>query len=149
MSNPWKLRTATNQDISFLFSSWLKSFRESPTMQPITTATYYDYFHRTLESVYAKSAVIVACDPEDPNTVYGYAVAELKEETLVLHWVYVKFSFRGFGIAKAMEAELLKIPHKTVAFSCRTRTVDSLNKNRKYVYNPFLLWRHASDAQER
>lgn len=141
MSQPlWSLRPLSPNDIPFVFNSWLKSYRESPQVACIPNTVYYDKFHATIEQVMNDSAILVACSPEDPNLLYGYVVAELKDETLIFHWVYVKHPFRNFGLAKEMEKEILTISHKNVAYTTRTRITDSLVKNRNYTYDPFYLW---------
>lgn len=146
MSQPqWKLRLSKNEDIPLLFSSWLKSYRDAPSMTAISNTIYYDCFHRALESILSKAAIVIVCDPEDEETVFGYGVAESKGDTLVIHWVYTKHSFRGHGVGKAVEEALLQIPHKRVIYTCRTRLTDTFNKTRNYTYNPFLLWSHVNE----
>lgn len=136
----WSLRPLVPSDIPFVFNSWLKSYRESPQVVGVPNTVFYDKFHQVIEQILPKSVVIVAHDPEDQSIIYGYVVAEYTGRDLVFHWVYVKHPFRNFGLAKALEQEILTIAHQSVYYTPRTRTIDSIMKSRNYTYDPFLLW---------
>jgi hypothetical protein len=85
----------------------------------------------------------VACDPEDQSQIYAYAVGEYIDDGLVLHYVYVKFNLRGFGIAKSLVTSLLLPTIKWVQFSHKTHVVENmmakLNKQ-NIVFNPYTLF---------
>lgn len=141
MTKPlWVLRPLTAEDIPFVFNSWLKSYRESPQVVGIPNTIFYDKFHKVIEEIIPKSVTIVAHDPEDPKLIYGYIVVEYTGKDLVFHWAYVKHPFRGFGLGKALEQEILTISHDKVVYTSRTRTTDSLMRSRNYLYDPFILW---------
>lgn len=141
----WLLRPPQSEDVSFVFNSWLKSFRDSPMMFNMSNDVYFKGAHDQIEAV-AKdpnARVVVACDPAEPNIIFGYGVAELVGTELVLHWVYVKHPFRNFGLGKAIENELKMIPHESVSFSCYSKLCRALLKSRStYIYNPFRFWSH-------
>ena len=138
----WSLRPLNDGDVSFVFSSFLKSCREAPAFQEIPNHIYFAKMHERMEATLdgPQTFTIVACDPSEPDVVFGYIVGELVRDDLVIHYTYVKHALRGFGLGKAMEGELLKIPHQKVYYSMRTRVSDSLNRSRRYIYDPFLLW---------
>ncbi len=138
----WHLRPLAEGDTSFIFSSFLKSCRDAPAFSEISNTIYYAKLHERIEMLLddPQMHIVVACDPAEPNVVFGYAIGEKVKDDLYIHWAYVKHPFRGFGLGKAMEGELLKIPHKRTFFSVFTRVVPHLNKSRNYVYDPFVLW---------
>ncbi len=140
----WQLRPPTTEDVAFVFNSWLKSFRDAPAMVNLSNTTYYKEMHRCIERVVQSDTcrVVVACSsvPGDENVIFGYAIGEALGGELVIHWAYCKHPFRGFGIGKALEAELLKNTHNTVTYSCHSKLSRALNKTRNYNYNPFALW---------
>tara|TARA_R110000868_G_scaffold148576_1_gene370549 strand:+ start:412 stop:708 length:297 start_codon:yes stop_codon:yes gene_type:complete len=84
--------------------------------------------------------VIIACDPNDDKTIYGYIVAELDQAAMILHWVYTKHSFRNFGMAKAMLAEIQTVDVKETRYSTKSR-----HSGGDMVYDPFTLWRHINE----
>ena len=140
----WQLRPPTDQDVSFVFNSWLKSFRQAPAMANISNTVYFKEAHAQIEKVIQSPGcrAVVACDPSpgSENVIYGYGVGEIVDSEFIIHWIYVKHPFRGFGVGKAIEAELLKTPHETVSFSCYSNLSNALTKSRKYTYNPFKFW---------
>ena len=139
----WKLRAADSNDTAFLYSSWLKSYRNYPTMAGIPNTIFYDQFHKVITSILSRptSIVIVAHDPADPTTIFGYIVAEVSGDTvaptLILHWVYIKHSVRGFGMATDLVKEMTTIPASKIEFSSRNRGI----KDPTWVYNPFSLYK--------
>lgn len=140
----WLLRDPKSEDVPFVFNSWLKSFRDGPAMSNMANDTFYKGTHACIENVAKSPAckVVVACDPNDPNMIFGYGVAELVGTDLVLHWIYVKHPFRAFGLGRAIEDELKKIPHESVSFSCYSKLCRALMNSRKYKYDPFKFWAH-------
>lgn len=55
-----------------------------------THRRYWDEHGRVIEQLLARSKVVVACNPEKPEQILGYVVAEQG----VLHWLFVKSPFR-------------------------------------------------------
>lgn len=134
----WVFRAVRPSDESLVYSSWLKSYRDSPVMAGVPNTVYYKMVHELIERTLATATVLVACNQEDPEVIYGYIVYEPG----TIHWTYVKHPFRSFGIGKALENAALVGQEAPVAYTCRTRVGDALVKKRAYlVYNPFLFLR--------
>lgn len=137
----WTLRSPEADDIAFICNSFLKSYRSASSVSGVPNTLYYPAMHAIVTHLLTKSNVVIACDPSESTVIFGYAIGEVVKDDLILHWVYTKHALRNFGIAKALETELLKLPHKAVQYSCRTPAIFSVIKNRpKYVFNPFALW---------
>jgi GNAT superfamily N-acetyltransferase len=96
-----QFREAVENDLEFVFSSWLHSYRVSPLARTIPKTSYYEGHHKVIERLVVKSRVICAVDPEDSNHIYGWCCWE-NSTTPVLHYVYVKFSFRRLGIGSRL-----------------------------------------------
>ncbi len=135
------LRDVQKDDLPFIFNSWLKSYRDSPAMGGIPNTVYYAGQHALIEALLERSRVVVACAKDDPTQIMGYALAEYVDDVRLVHWVYVKHTFRGFGIGRALEGAVIGLPSSSpVHYSHRVKTTDRLLKNRTaYVYNPFYL----------
>ena len=60
--------------------------------------------------VLPRSTVLVACDPQMPQTIFGWCCAEVLDGVLTVHYVYVKEAFKarhdtgfeGLGIGTAL-----------------------------------------------
>lgn len=134
----WLFRSPRPEDESFLYSSWLRSYRDSPTMAGIPNTVYYKEMHECIESVLKRATVLVAANETDPDQILGYIVYEPG----TIYWTYIKHPFRGHGIGKALENAALVNQEAPVKYTCKTRTSDSLVKKRAYLqYDPFSLWR--------
>lgn len=111
---PWLLREVGPSDRGYVFSTWRKTARTHLRwLRDVPDAVYDDRRHgyaRHVEAILercedptAKAArAIVACDPEDPEILYGYAVVEGD----AIHMVYVRGPFRRQGVARSMLAAL-------------------------------------------
>lgn len=141
----WKLRQYNAKtDESFLFNSWLKSFKDAIPVSGVTSTIYYSGMHDVIAGILSNPAttVVVACDPNDDDTIFGYAVGQQVGAALVFHWVYVKHTFRNFGIGRNLEAAVKnKVPHESIAYTLRTKLTDILTRKDAYVLNPFILWK--------
>lgn len=134
---PWMFRAISPKDEAFVFSSWLKSYRDSPAMAGVPNTIYYKTMHDLIERVLARATVLVACDEADPETVFGYVVYEKG----TIHWIYVKHSFRSFKIGTALESAALVNQEAPINYSCRTRVGERLIAKRAYYqYSPFEIW---------
>lgn len=128
-------RPAEKPDLAFIFSSWLKSFRESEFAKGIPTSLYYREHHRLIERLLERAQVLVACNPESPSQIYGWICFE-RSRARVIHYVYVKQPFRELGIAKRLlEAALAG---EEGFFYTHLGITDGKLKERA-VYSPYLL----------
>jgi hypothetical protein len=90
----------------------------------------------------ADTSIIVACDPNDESTIFGYIVGQRIGAALIIHWTYVKHTFRNFGIGRNLEAAIKSsVPHESIAYTLRTKLTDTLTRKEQYVYDPFILWK--------
>ena len=101
-NSPIRLRPSVEEDLPFIYNSWLKSYRFSHFGEKITNTIYFTDHHKVLENLIKQSKVIVACNPEDPSQVYGYIVGGAREGVFLLHFLYVKHTFRNMGIGKTL-----------------------------------------------
>lgn len=112
-SRPYTFRPYTPDDIPFIQSSWGKSYYADGPGNTLFQAQAFHKFHRPLrEAVLNKpnATAIVCSSKDDPSFILGFSIVEKPEEPLlILHYLYVKFSFRGEGIAKELFQRSLSI----------------------------------------
>lgn len=151
MTVTMQVRAAHNLDIPFLTDSWLKSFQGSYHVKKLPAWLYRQQHHKIVTQLLARSLVLVACDEAAPNVIWGWTCAEMINDTLVVHYTYVKEAFRGFGIASKLIAELLA--HETpeaLVYTHDTKSANSfldglrgngtLNPGLPTAYNFYLLY---------
>jgi GNAT superfamily N-acetyltransferase len=138
------LRDMEGQDAPFIFSSWLKSYRESPAVRSVPNQVYYKQHHALIENIFLdpNCVAIVAHPPGEPNVIAGYLVAEKYEDSglLVVHWAYVKHSYRGQGLFRQLveEAKEQTLIHCFTHFTTKIRQPA---KEAGFIYNPYFLYR--------
>jgi hypothetical protein len=98
---PIRLRTYEDGDLPFILNSWLRSYRRS--VSDVPGWFYWSRQKALILALLERSYTVVACDPDDPDVVYGFAVVESDGHTFhALHWAHVKHGLRGAGVARAM-----------------------------------------------
>src|SRR5574343_1266358 len=73
---PVYIREAAENDIAFIFSSWLKSARQVSFAQKTDNAVYFTEHHKLIEKLLKRCTVHVATDVNDINNIFGYMVHE-------------------------------------------------------------------------
>lgn len=98
---PVRIRPATADDVAFILSAWLRSFRDAWPNCAMPPRVYYDHYHPLATEILQRDTVrgMVACRPDQPSRLYGYVVGEHAGDIPVLHYIGVKRAYRGVGIA--------------------------------------------------
>lgn len=93
------IRDACVGDQAFIFSSFLKgNYYGNDWFRAIDKNTFMEKYKQVLTNLLIKSETKVACMKDDPDNILGYAIYQPG----VLHYIFVKPSFRKFGIAKQL-----------------------------------------------
>jgi GNAT superfamily N-acetyltransferase len=100
---PVVFRESKPEDRAFIYSSWLRSYRDSEFARSLSTDIYFHGHRQVLERILDRATTIVACDPEDPDHIYGWLCHEMGYPP-ILHYVYVKHPYRGMGLGKQLFA---------------------------------------------
>lgn len=126
-------------DEDFIYACWIREFKLSPFARKIRNSIYFYNQHKIIDTLINKSKIIVACNIDDENHIYGYVVFE-NIKPPVLHWLYVKMSYRGMGIENLL-LQCLPLQDQKCYFShfCAD-WFDYLPKD-KVDYNPYLAFK--------
>lgn len=133
----YALRLATHEDISFIYATWLKSYKSDSSIgNSLRTSVFMKDYVKVIDSILQdKSTVVtICCDNEDAFVIYAYMVSA---ENLI-HYIFVKDAFRRFGLAKALiESKGFFEPICTH----KTRLISNSLENFNINYNPLLLYK--------
>ena len=147
------LRPATGADANFVLSSWLKSFFRNRQMWvplPLAEHEYFHGHHRLLEKLLQRASVVVACDQQDPSQILGWLCYEMirePKEILVVHFVYVKSAYRGFGVGRQLWNAVHVPDIRTVATHWTKRLKEDKAELRYNLeYNPYLAMTCSTEA---
>lgn len=133
------VRTPTENDVNFIMSSWLRSYRE--TNRHINPVIFYNSQEALIFDLLKKARVYISCNPEHKSQIFGYIVFDQIRDLTIVHYVYVKHPFRRLGIG----SELFYSINRTLDLPCiathHTRIFPEISRAWDIVYNPYILIR--------
>lgn len=94
------IRPALVEDESFIYSSWLKSYRGANANTGVSSTVYFSRHKRRIAKILERpeTVVAIACSVEDPDSILGWVCFEMRRGCAVVHFLYVKQAYRRFGI---------------------------------------------------
>lgn len=147
------VRQVHDLDRDFIIGTWLDSARDSYAYMGIPTNLYYTKLGAIAESLVDRATVLLACDPDMPDVAYGFIVAEVIDESVTVHYCYVKRAWRRMGIMTLLWRRLLEherdygrhlvVTHRSKAFKAWFETnliTGVIPKHWTLVYNPFVMY---------
>ena len=135
----FKLRPPKTEDSSFIYSSWLKSYRNSNYAKDQCNAVFFENHKKVINSILDKSMMVVVCSQEDDNHVFGYTIYEyLAGDNLLIHYTYIKHTYRKMGIAKKMIQSIRKSQNPIL--SSHYTSICKIIKNHIIIYDPSRMY---------
>lgn len=103
-----------SNDLDFIYSTWVRSLgNQRPFRVNIDKNFFNAACHSLITKILTNANVLLACDPNDPEQLFGYIV--FLKDPKVLFWVYTKFDFRkanvGTRLMKKAFGELSNIEY--------------------------------------
>lgn len=127
---PCTLRSYRPEDRSFILASWLKSMRDEGSFAKMTNDVYYARVTKRIELA-LRGFITVAHNPEDEEQIYGW-ICFMPQR---VDYVYVKYTFRGLGIARRLFAA--SMPDTGLILATHTgRCFDAVKDRYRLVYDP-------------
>lgn len=139
-------REAVLDDEGFIYNSWLKSHRTGAAWaRDVPPQVYFAGHKKVVASLLAESEIVVACNPESPAQIFGYAVYQASSAgVLVLHYLYVKHPYRKLGIATALYRQVERLAGHDLDLPAIATHVtgvwsDVLKDRWHMIYNPYVI----------
>lgn len=132
----WNIRNAIESDISFVYSTWLRSYKgDSALGLSCKPTVYFLNYNRVIDWILSQedTQILVACKPDEPEVIFGYLIYQPG----VMHYAFTKEPFSRQGIARSLYRhadEPKTYTHKT--FYIRPIT----EKHTELTFNPFLIF---------
>lgn len=130
------------EDKSFIFNSFLKSYKQNSIMKFVPAVIYYREQTRIISYLLNSASTIVAVFPEAADEIMAYIIYEQLGEQLIVHYSYVKHLYRHNHWTYNTIKQLNTFDNNLIITS---HIIDSFNKlqyklnNYKVVYDPFYL----------
>lgn len=137
------VRAPVRDDMPFIYSSWLKSYSKHEDSVRMRKSTYFRYYKKVLDAILMSNKILIACNPDDAGQVYGYIVynedAHKELGVTVLHYVYVKYTFRKLGIARYLLNQIEdNLGTGLIVCTFSNRVFDRTHKKYNLTYDPAL-----------
>ena len=111
--------------------------RRGVARTPIPPSLSLYYHDIILKKILTNCSLLVACDPEDTDVIWGYVAFDQVDP--VLHFVYVKGAFRRMGIGTRLLNEARLMLDEPVIVSHRTEGLFKAWPNVKWRWNPYRM----------
>ena len=136
------------RETGFVLDSWSRAVARDPIWRvevgrrgvartPIPPSLSLYYHDIILKKILTNCTLLVACDPEDTDVIWGYIAFDQVDP--VLHFVYVKGAFRRMGIGTRLLSEAGLILDEPVVVSHRTESLFKAFPNVKWRWNPYRM----------
>lgn len=133
------IRTPVQDDMPFIYSSWLKSYRGTDFAKNITNSVYYEYHHNVIEDLINNSTIVLATDINDTTHIMAYIIAAKINGLLTVHYLYVKHTYRRLGIGKTLFSIFDKDTDSPICYTHETSLGGRIASKYKLTYNPYLI----------
>ena len=100
------LRQLQANDTQFIYDSWLKAIRHSNKNDHLINDVYYPEQRKRIEEILSIADVIIACNEQDQDQIFGYIVFKKPN---ILYYGHVKGPFRRMGIFNTMMQAAFKV----------------------------------------
>lgn len=100
MSLPMAVRPGRVSDVPFLCSSYVRSLLNQRPWAIGDRNWMASAAALLAARILGRGSVLVACDPGDPDQIYGWVACD--PTSRVLYYIYVKQAFRRAGIGTAL-----------------------------------------------
>lgn len=96
-----QIRQGREDDRAFIMATWLRGlYYGNPWFKEIEKDNFMKNYHQIITKVLTKPdiSINIASLKDDEDVILGYSITEPK----ILHWIFVKETFRRIGIGKAL-----------------------------------------------
>lgn len=136
---PIVIRDADESDISFIFNSWLKSFRNGSLCRHVDNTVYFTEHHKLIERLLKTCKVRIATSQDDAANILGYMVHEKVDGIFVLHYAYTKHTFRCLGVMKQLILDSGQDLNTAGVHTHMTEIFNRLALKYNLIYHPYIL----------
>lgn len=131
-------RAAKQEDLNFILSSWLRSYRDAK--RTVKNKDYFPGQQRLIGALAGKRNLVIGCDADTPEWIAGYACGQMLDDgSLLLDYVYVKQPYRERGIGRALIAALGWAPTMPIVGTHWNRVANILSQKFLAEHNEYYL----------
>jgi hypothetical protein len=139
-------RSYCEDDIAFIRSSWANSYYKGSSSNKAISPEDFHKFHRPLIDRFfsRETATVIICHAEgEENLIIAWIAVEVLSTHLVIHYVYVKNTFKceGFHISTKL-VEKVNAKNKPIIFTHLTDKAIKIMQSNQQKYKRFIYIPH-------
>ena len=146
---PYILRSFVEADKPFIYNSYMFSYHDYSDLRIVPKILYNTNQLEVINWLFAHAEILIICFPEEPDAIIGYIIHQIVNNVLIIHYVYIKNSFRGQGMFQKIVEPLVPLTTEetttVIATHITTGYFKVRNKINKVImtYDPYLItnWR--------
>ena len=136
----FRIRLADSSDLNFIYDTFLNSLHYDTELgKSCRNDIFYPEYQKIIDRILLRSTIKVACHQEEPSVIFGYLIFEPD----ILHYCFIKQSFRRLGIATALFND--SFTNGFVYATHLTRSGVPTLKKFNLIFNPFILYKERED----
>ena len=132
----YTVRSMRPSDLNLILNSWMLSNRW--TEAKMENVGYFPSMERKIRMILERATVTVFCN-ENVDQVYGWCCYESYPGCHIVHYAYLKNSFREFGIFRKFAEETFT-KDRPIYITHSTKKLDYLKAVHGISYDPMLAW---------
>ena len=131
-------RVGKPEDINFILSTWLKSFRKTHDNKRMHNDVYYPNQTKLIERTLQQAKTLIIANKLDPSHIYGYIVYEGTPSALILHYAYIKRTYRRFNLFNNALESILSGDNEIIIGTHANDMFDLLAPKYGLIYNMYM-----------
>ncbi len=137
---PIAIRPAVENDLPFIYNSWLLTCKDALPESMIPSKIYFLNKAKEIEKILNISNTIIACLQGEHDIICGY-MSFIPQEDLIVNMIYVKTSYRKMNVANQLikQADPLYKDKLIVATQISKSLLAIKKKYKNVVYNPYVI----------
>ena len=135
-----QIRSMVPEDESFIYSSWLKSYRNSPNAANMPNQVFYDNHKRIIQNIINTAQVSIICSSEDSDHIFGFICWEPTDSNFdIYHYLYIKYPYRKMGLANYLFDSIGGNSGGTIVITHYNNNLRRKSTELGMIYNPYLI----------
>ena len=135
-------------DIDLVVKRWMAHIRKLHPFSEMSKEEFDDH-KELLARLITRAPPIIACEPEHPEQAFGWICGEHVGKKAVLHFVYVRKTWRRLGLAtQLMKITFPALGKETVYITHPSRSLSYHRDRWMLKFNPYMVAEHENQDHQ-
>ena len=133
------VRPYSNGDEGIVVANWARQIRRLDPFSAMSPEAFRRHVHQVVVPLLSRAPTVMACCPEEPSQVYGFICGETSGDEQVLHFLYVRSTWRRGGVATTLLRFLFPaLGNQLLWFTYPARAARYHSERWRLSFNPYM-----------